>query len=334
MKRNWLWLIGPWALFIALAGGWIAYWMIVAGEAERRLDAWVADQRAGGASAEIGAVVRRGFPTLLRLELRNAAFAPARGGWRASTQHLDLHVNLLNTQHISLQARSPIAFARADGSTTELRADALIASLRTSDGVLAQAGVEADNVTLDDPAREGVMRADRVVLNVRPDPRADGEYQVAFDAQALTLPRPVRSFESFGVEVAAMRAAIVVSDGISLLQGADGDPLGPWRDAGGELRFEALVLNWGPLETTGTGRGRLDAERRLQGELQFPIEEPARVFSAIASDPRVDEDARQALRLLATAFQISGDDITLDVEAREGMLRLEGVRVRELPPVY
>lgn len=334
MKRNWLWLIGPWALFLALAGGWIAYWMIVAGEAERRLDALIAEQRAAGASAEIGGVVRRGFPALLRLELRDIAYAPARGGWRMSTARADLHVNLLNTEHVSVEARAPIAFARADGAVTELRADALIASLRTAGGALAQAGVEADNVTLDDRAREGVLSADRVVFNVRPDARAAGEYQVAFDAQALTLPRPVRSFESFGTEIAAMRAAVVVSQGAALLESADGDPLGPWRDAGGELRFEALVLNWGPLETTGAGRGGLDAERRLRGELEFPIEEPARVFTAIASDPRIDEDARQALRLLATAFQISGDDINLDVEARDGVLRLEGVRVRTLDPVY
>ncbi|MBY0565553.1 MAG: DUF2125 domain-containing protein [Hyphomonadaceae bacterium] len=334
MKRNWLWLIGPWALFLALAGGWIAYWMIVAGEAERRLDAWMAEQRAGGASAEIGAVERRGFPTLLRLELRDIAYAPARGGWRASTESAELHVNLLNTEHVSVQARSPIAFERADGAVTTLRADALIASLRTAGGALAQAGVEADNLTLDDPAREGVLAARKLVLNVRPDPRTAGDYQVAFDAQALTLPRPVRSFESFGNEVSALRAAIVVTQGRALLEGADRDPLGPWRAAGGELRFEALVLNWGPLETTGSGRGGLDTERRLQGELEFPIEEPARVFSAIANDPRVDDDARQALSLLATAFQISGDDITLDVEARDGLLRLEGVRVRTLGPVY
>ena len=52
------------------------------------------------------------------------------------------------------------------------------------------------------------MRAEKVVLNVRPDPRAAGEYQLAFDAQAMTLPRPVRSFEAFGLDVARLRAAI------------------------------------------------------------------------------------------------------------------------------
>ena len=72
-----------------------------------------------------------------------------------------------------------------------------------------------------------------------------------------------------------MRAAIVVERGASLLNASQDDPLGPWREAGGKLRFDALVLNWGPLETTGAGEGSLDAQRRLQGRLVLPIEHPA-----------------------------------------------------------
>ena len=40
-----------------------------------------------------------------------------------------------------------------------------------------------------------------VVVNVRPDARAAGEYQLAFEAHGLMLPRPVRSFEAFGLDV-------------------------------------------------------------------------------------------------------------------------------------
>lgn len=332
MKR-WIWLVVPWALFLALALGWIVYWNVVAATAEQRLQAWMQEQQAQGASARIGRVVRRGFPVLLRLELRDASYAPARGGWRAETERADLHVNLLNTGHVTLEAEAPIAVSRADGAVTHISADALIASLRTAGGALAAAGVEADNLVLDDPAEEGVLTARKIVLNVRPDARAAGDYQVAFDAQELALPRPVRSFEAFGQDAPALRAAIVVTQGAALLESSPQDPLGPWREAGGRMRFEALVLNWGPLETTGSGEGGLDDARRLEGTLTLPIERPAPIFTAIANGPNVN-DARRALGLLATAFALSGDDITLDVEAADGWLRLEGVRVRPLPPVY
>ena len=334
MKRGYFWLAAPWALFLVLALGWVIYWNIVANTAEQRLNAWLADQQQQGASARVERIVRHGFPALLRLELRNASYAPARGGWRAETERIDLHLNLLNTEHVTLEASAPIAISRASGAVTTVTADTLIATLRTERGNLATAGVEADNLALDDPAEDGVLRVRKLVLNVRPDARTTGAYQAAFDAQALALPRPVRSFEAFGQDVAALRAAIVVHQGAALLNAAPGDPLGPWRDAGGRLTFDAIVLNWGPLETTGTGEGGLDESRRLEGSLVLPIERPAPVLTAIANGPNVNRNARTALNLLAASYVVSGDDINLDIDARDGWLRLEGLTVRPLPPVY
>jgi hypothetical protein len=334
MKIRGLWLIVPWALFIVAALGWVFYWNYLANESERRLRAWAFEQNAAGASASIDAVVRHGFPVLLRLELQGVNYAPARGGWRLTTDRADLHVNVLNPYHATVEAKAPIAFARSNGAVTNITADALIATLRTRGGNLETAGIEADNLVLDDPAQEGVMRVTKVVLNVRPDPRAAGEYQLAFDAQALTLPRPVRSFEAFGLDVSSLRAAIVVQHGAALLQSSPDDPLGPWREAGGRLSFDALVLNWGPLETTGAGEGGLDDARRLDGRLVLPVDRPAPVLTAIANGPSVDNDARRALSLLAAGYVVTGDDITLDLVAHEGVLRIEGLPVRPLPPVY
>lgn len=334
MKVRGLWLAVPWAIFILLALGWVFYWNYLGNETERRLRAWVFEQNANGGSAEIGRVVRHGFPVLMRLELQDVSYAPARGGWSARTQRADLNVDVLNPQHLILKAEAPIAVSRSNGSVTNVTADELIASLRTERGALAVAGVEGDNVVLDDPAQDGVLRAHKLVLNVRPDTRAAGEYQLAFDAQSLTLPRPVRSFETFGQDVARLRAAIVVEDGAALLDSSPNDPLGPWREAGGRLRLEAIELNWGPLETTGTGEGGLDEQRRLNGRLVLPVERPAPVLSAISNGPNVDDDARQALQLLAAGYLVTGDDITLDVGAHDGVLNIEGLPVRPLPPVY
>lgn len=334
MKRNYFWLILPWALFLVIAAGWIAYWNIVAGAAEQRIRAWISEQETQGASASVARIVRHGFPVLMRLELRNPSYAPARGGWRIDTERADLHIDLLNTEHLTLEAKAPIAVSRAGGAVTNVTADALIATLRTERGALAAGGVEADNLLLDDPAEEGQTRVRKVMLNVRPDARTAGAYQVSFDALALALPRPVRSFEVLGQNVPTLRAAMVVTHGAALMGAAPGDPLGPWREAGGRIRFEGLILDWGPLQTTGSGEGGLDAERRLEGSLTLPIERPAPVLRAIASGPNVSQDARQALTLLAVSYELNGNDLTLDIDARDGWLRLEGLTVRPLPPVY
>jgi hypothetical protein len=144
----------------------------------------------------------------------------------------------------------------------------------------------------------------------------------------------VRSFEAFGLDVALLRAAIVIEDGALMLQSSPGDPLGPWRDGGGRMRFDALELNWGPLHTIGTGAGGLDEQRRLEGRLVLPVEQPAPVLTAIANGPRIESDARRALSLLAAGYVVTGEDITLDIGADDGILRIEGLPVRPLPPVY
>lgn len=334
MKIRGLWLIVPWALFVLAALGWVYYWNYVANEAERRVHAWRFEQNADGATVEIDRIVRHGFPVLMRLELQGVSYAAARGGWRVETGRADLNVDVLNPQHVILEAKAPISIARASGATTNITADALIASVRTDDNRLAVAGIEADNLVLDDPAEEGVLHATKVVANVRPDARAAGAYQLAFDAQTLTLPHPVRSFEAFGLNVARLRAAIVIQSGELLMQSSPGDPLGPWREGGGRLQFDAVELNWGPLQTTGTGEGGLDTQRRLDGRLVLPVERPAPVLTAIANGPNVDDDARRALSLLAAGYIVTGEDITLDIGAHDGVLNIEGLPVRVLPPVY
>lgn len=334
MKSRNLWLIVPWTLFVAAALAWIFYWNYLANEAERRVHAWQFEQNAGGATVEIGQVVRHGFPVFLRLELRDVRYAASRGGWRAETARADLNIDPLKPNHAILEAKAPISITRANDAVTNVRADALIASVRMDGDKLAEAGIESNNLVLDDPTQEGVLHAARVMASVRPDARAAGEYQFSFEAQTISLPRPVRSFEAFGMDVASMRAAIVVTDGALLLQSSPGDPLGPWRDGGGRMRFEALELNWGPLQTTGTGEGGLDAQRRLDGRLVLPVERPAPVLTAIANGPNVDSDARRALGLLAAGYVVTGNDITLDIGAHDGVLRVENFPVRSLPPVY
>jgi hypothetical protein len=322
------------AVFVLLAVGWVGYWNYVAGQAEQRLRAWASAQSEQGAEVSLGRIVRHGFPVLLRLEMRDINYAAARGGWRAQTDRADLHVDMLNPQHVILRAEAPIAVSRSNGAVTNISAEALIASLRTDGGRLAVAGIEANDLVLDDPAQEGSLTMRRGVVSARPDARAAGEYQLAIETQGLQLPRPVRSFETFGLDVETLRAAIVVTHGADLLETSPQDPLGPWRVAGGQLRFEALELRWGPLESTATGEGGLDDQRRIVGRLVVPVDRPAPVLTAIANGPSVNDDARRALGLLAAGYLVTGDDITLDAVADDGILRVEGLPVRPLPPVY
>lgn len=332
--KNRLWLIVPWTLFAFIVAGWIGYWFFVAAQSERSVRAWVSEQTQNGGEASIARIVRHGFPVLLRLELQDVAYAPTGESWSIRTDRADLNVDLLNPQHVIIASEAPIAIAREGGETSVLDADALIVSVETHADELVLAGVEADQLTLDDPAKDGVLRVGKLVVNLRPDPRTAGEYQIAFEASHVNLPRPVRSFEQFGFDIETLRTATVITHGAALFDGGDGDPLAPWREAGGRLRFEAITLKWGPLDASGAGEGGLDAERRLAGHLTLPIAEPAPLFSALANGPNVDENARRMLGLLAASFRANGNGMDLDVDAANGVLALEGFHVRSLPPAY
>ncbi len=334
MKTRWLWLVIPWVIFIALALGWVAYWNVLADGARERVQAWLASEQARGAEASIGRIEAKGFPVLMRLDLSGIAYAPAEGGWRLTSAAGALHVQMFNPEHVIFEAQAPLAFARDNGDVTNISADALIVSVRNAGGALAQAGVEADNLALDDPAQPGVLSARKLVLNLRPDPRADADTQVSLEMQGLSLAQPVRSFEGLGQDVAQLRAAIVIEQSAALLQSADGDPLAPWRAAGGRVRMEALAINWGALDGSGEGHIALDDQRRLAGELHLPIADPAAFFAALNASPEIDDDARLALSLLSRAFARSSEGLTLDLEGRDGVLRIEGLTARTLPPVY
>lgn len=332
MKARRLWLVIPWALFAVLAIGWVIWWNVLASAARERLEAFAAQEQARGADMRLGAIEARGFPVLLRLEISDIAYAPAGGGWRVQTAAGALHIQVLNPQHVIFEARAPIALTREDGDITNISAETLLASFRVAGGALAQAGIEADHLVLDDP--DGEARLRKLVLNVRPDPRDDSAHQAALDIQGLHLAQSVRNFEALGQDIAALRAAIVIEHSAALAAGADGDPLKPWRDAGGRLRVEALALEWDALKASGEGHVSVDEQRRLVGALALPIESPSALFRALAQSESINSDARSALTLLSAAFAQSDREFTLDVEAENGVLRLEGIRTRTLDRVY
>ena len=66
----------------------------------------------------------------------------------------------------------------------------------------------------------------------------------------------------------------------------------------------------------------------------LPVERHAAGLTAISNGPNIAYDARRALSLLAAGYVVTGNEIPLDIGAHDGVLRIEGLPVRALPPVY
>jgi hypothetical protein len=329
-----LWLIVPWTLFALLVIGWVYYWNAVASEARGRVEAWFAAEREAGADAAFTGIRMHGFPVLMRLEIQGVRYAPSRGQWRLESDRVDLNLNLVDLEHLILESKAPITITPASGARQIIDADALLFSVRMKDGAFVEAGLEADALSIDNPDAEGVMRVRKTMLGLRPDPRRAGDYQLSVDVTALELARPVRSFENFTQTIAQWRSAIVIEHGADVLTMPKDDPLGPWREAGGQARIEALGLHWGPLEATGQGNVHLDEQRRLVGRLDLDIPRPAPALQALADSENLSRNTARALGVIALGYVVTGGAVSFDLEARDGLLYFESVPVRALDPIY
>lgn len=328
-RRLGLWI--PWAVFAALALGWSLYWLGLAHAARTELNRLIDAQNAAGAEAHVGAVRTRGFPLQLALDLEDVRYTPAGAAARFSTPRLRVHVNPSNPQHLMFDFPAPVSIARSD-SPFDATARVLQASLRYRRGALARAALSAEALrVVDQEDGAVVLEAASLLINVRPDPRAEHELQAAFTLREATLKAPVRGVEPLGRSIAALESAIVVEQADALVP--RGDPFFAWRDAGGALRIEALRIAWGAAAATGTGRISLDAERRLAGALTLSIERPSETLNTLAANPELPAAAQANLRALALLNE-GAPSFDAPLRAQDGALYLQQTFLRDLAPLY
>ncbi|MES1156371.1 MAG: DUF2125 domain-containing protein [Alphaproteobacteria bacterium] len=330
MKVSRVWLASAWGAFLLIATIWVGYWNVTANAARQSVANWIAAERHAGADARIGAISTRGFPVLLRLEMADVQYASRGRTWTAQMQRLDININLINPQHVIFEARAPIMIG-AGGANTTISARNLLLSLRANRGALVEARLEADDLALERQGAE-VVRMQKLMAGLRPDPRAAADDQLAIQTTALHLAQPVRGFEPLGQDIASANAAIVLENAAGLFE--TGDPLGNWTAHAGRARVEGWGVTWGPLDADGKGVITLDAQHRLQGALDIDAPHPAPALRALARSPTLSRDAKDALDALALGFSLGHRSAHAHLAAADGVLTLERVPVRTLAPVY
>jgi len=323
-KPRRLWLIAPWALFIALALGWTLYWNILAHGAQRALGAAIAQQQRAGATAEIGAVRARGFPLQLALDIAGARYITREQGVRFQTAHVLVHINPINPRHVIATFPAPVMLALG-ATERQLASPSLMVSAQIAGNRLAYIGAEADNLIVVKGSRTDRLR--RFVLNLRPDPRDDASWQAALHIEGWTLDALVGGMEPLGADISALDAAIVLE------RARAAESLGAWRGEGGGARVEAVRFVWGPAQGEGQGRITLDDDERLAGVLNISLSEPRRAIAAFANAPETSQDTARALDHLAVASALTGDTLSLPMRAENGALYLGQARIRALAPL-
>ena len=315
-RRLGLWI--PWALFVAAALGWFAYWSVLKTRAIAQLDGWAAAHRAAGGDARWRSVRADGFPMRLSLRLDGVSIAARDRAWAVATERASIHINPTNVFHILGEADAPLRLT-LDGRPLAVRARHLGFSVRLKDSALARASLLANDLTwrAADDAAAPIASAARGLLHVRPDPRTPGAFQVALEIDQWRPRAIAAALRPLGPTIEQVRAAIVIEDGATL---ADAGAL-RWSQAGHGARLEAGALRWGPAQASATGRLSIDAQRRPNGEIVLRLSEPRAALAPLAANPTLAPAAAAALARASAAPA----PLDLALSASRGQLTYAGI---------
>ena len=120
--------------------------------------------------------------------------------------------------------------------------------------------------------------------------------------------------------------------------GPPAEAVAGWRDDGGTVELERLVLEWGPLELEASGTLALDPAMQPIGSLTAEIRGYAETLDALvqagAAPPRDAAIAKVVLNLLAKTPPDGGPPVlTVPLTAQDGRLFVGPVALLELPPI-
>lgn len=314
---------------------WVGYWSAVLWAFDDRLDAQIVRAAGQGTRLDITETTWEGLPgrAVLRLDGITATYAD---GGRISVPDGSISLALLSPLWVDAAAAAPVTFSHPGGGGPAL------------DGRLDAASL-AGRLRLD---------ADRPRIIARAEwPRLDvtlGDSSTPLSASADSAEATVTlGSEETTLEVAVVRAVVPVPadlplgstvEALDLLVNNHGPiPRGPtaatalaaWRDAGGDLEIERLVLDWPPLRLSASGTLRLDETLRPVGTLDTSVSGFEPILEALAAQGALPRDQVTMMQLLLGRMASPGPDgrptLRLPLAARDGALFLGPVRLRSLP---
>jgi hypothetical protein len=327
------------AALVVIAGAYTVYWFVVAGQIKNSVDVWAQSERADKIDVSWQGVTVRGFPVAFRVELDRAALRD-----NAVSPSPELNIPI-----VSGTAR-PWDFAdwrlRAQaGFSVELagageRAPVKLTT-RTADGVVSVApeggwklwlGVQ--DVAVDAANRVRISSAGGWVI-VPPKPplqHTDPALGLALNFRHVHLPIAV---EPLGDTIEQLDFNVTVKGGLP--SGKLAKVAAAWRDAGGTIELDNLLLSWGGLGAAATGTVALDQDLQLIGGFSGAIQGYDKVLTALVQNGHMRATdaglARIALTMLAKAGPDGKPEIKTAFTIQNGQMFLGPAKLGKAPRI-
>jgi hypothetical protein len=257
-------------------------WFVIADRLRNGIDRWVAERRAEGWTAEHGDIAIGGFPFHWVAHVQNPHLAQS-----ARKPHFLWSGPSFNMSWVPWRAHV-IDFRTAGthrlgiGTATESRA--IPVTMAQADGrlgFLKEGGVDTLSFTIDDislPADKGeTLQIGRIAYRIDAHPPAGDTpadqlhlkpaFRLSTTLSALILPAASNPALGRTVDRVGLRGTVLGP----LPSGTVREVAAGWRDGGGTLEIEEIILNWSALQVRGDGTMALDNSLQPVGALTARI---------------------------------------------------------------
>ncbi|HET6158442.1 MAG TPA: DUF2125 domain-containing protein [Dongiaceae bacterium] len=313
LKRVFL-LAGALALLLALAGGYYAYWRVVAQQLQAGIEAWAAQQRALGNEVAFEWDGISGFPFRFAATFRDPAIlwhAP-RGNvaWKGGA--LEAEMAPWNLRRIEINsAGAHEASVRWQDDASELRLSTTgfagtIELHRSGSFRSITLALQQPDLTL--PNNVALASAASTLTLEQPEtPPTDFNMplaRVALELRSMALPAGTRLLTEDPVEALAVDATIKGPMPLAPLREA----LAGWRDAGGVVELHSFRFAQGPLGLSGNATLALDSDLQPEGAGTVTSTGLGAAIEILIRDGLIPPDRALAARTTAKALEKPGPD--------------------------
>lgn len=324
---------------LVIAGGYTAFWLVVAARIKSGVAAWAQSAPADKVEVSWQRINVSGYPIAFRVELdsaklRDDAMVPAPELRIASLLGI---ARPWDFAHWQLAAQDGFSAALAGAGK---RAPVQVTS-KAAQGVVTiepeggwKLWLRLRDVEIKSAGRVGISSADSWIIIPSRPPRGptDPALGLAVDARQVELPVAIGPL---GDTIDELDLGITLRGAIP--GGRLAEAAAAWRDAGGTIELDNLRLVWGGLGATATGTLALDRELQPIGGFSGAIRGYDRILTALVESGQMRATdaglARIALTMLARPGPDGKPELKTGFRIQDGQMSLGPARLGKAPHI-